>query len=175
MPTTLYGQTNKSLFDVLTPAAALDGVSLAAGRIFFLYGPGEKPGRVVSDVIVNLLQSRPVETTVGTQRLDFMHVDDVARAFVALLDSEASGAVNIASGQDLPLSQLLVEIGAQLDRTDLLQFGARPLAANDPSRLAASIARLRNEVGFAPTFDLQSGLADTIAWWRRNLPQDDAS
>ena len=171
-PATLYGQAKKSQFDILSAAAALDGVALASGRIFFLYGPDERSGRVVSDVVVNLLRGRLIETTEGTQSRDFMHVADVAGAFAALLASDVTGAVNIATGIDQPLSQLLAEIGAQIGRPDLLQFGARPMAANAPPRLAASVARLRDEVGFMPAFDLKTGLANTIGWWRRELKLD---
>jgi len=168
-PATLYGQAKKSTYDLLSAAARLDGLSLASGRVFFPYGPREKPGRVVSDVVANLLRGQIVETTEGSQSRDFMHVSDVAAAFVALLDHDTTGAVNIATGIDLPLSRVLREIAAQIGHTDLLRIGARAMAANDPPRLAASVSRLREEVGFVPKYDLSSGLANTIEWCRRQL------
>ncbi len=168
-PATLYGQAKKSTHDLLAAAARLDGLSLASGRIFSPYGPREKPGRVVSDVVMNLLRGQTVETTEGTQLRDFMHVSDVAAAFVALLDHDTTGAVNIATGIDLPLSRVLREIAALIGQPDLLRLGARAMAANDPPRLAASVSRLREEVGFVPKYDLISGLADTIEWYRRQL------
>ena len=168
-PTTLYGQAKKSTFDLLSAAARLDGLSLASGRIFSPYGPREKSGRVVSDVVTNLLRGRTVETTEGTQLRDFIHVSDVAAAFVALLDHDTTGAVNIATGIDLPLSRVLQEIAAQIGNADLLRVGARAMAVNDPPRLAASVSRLREEVGFVPKYDLSSGLANTIEWFRQQL------
>ena len=62
----------------------------------------------------DLLQNKIMETTSGTQSYDFMHVDDVAAAFAALLDSPAIGAVNIASGVDQPLTEILQIIGNQI-------------------------------------------------------------
>jgi len=169
MPTTLYGESKYTLFKVLTSAASLDNISLASGRIFFLYGPYEKPGRLVSDAIINLLQNRTMETTLGTQSYDFMHVDDAANALATLLDSPFNGAVNIASGSDQPLSTILQIIGSQIGRSNLFQFGARPISDVTPDRLAASVARLRNEIQFKSKFDLVTGLADTITWWRTEL------
>ncbi|MES2712597.1 MAG: NAD(P)-dependent oxidoreductase, partial [Pseudomonadota bacterium] len=135
----------------------------AWGRIFFLYGPGEKPGRLVSDTIARLSRGEPVETTAGTQRRDFLHVADVAGALAALVDSDVVGPVNIASGEDRPLVDFLGEIGRQLGRPELLRFGARPMPANEPARLAACTRRLREEVGFTPRFTMEAGIADTIA------------
>jgi nucleoside-diphosphate-sugar epimerase len=86
---------------MLEKSALLDNVSLGWGRIFFLYGPGEKPGRLVSGIISNLLAGRRIETTAGTQIRDFTHVADVAGAFAALCDSDVTGPINIASGHTL--------------------------------------------------------------------------
>ena len=110
-----------------------------------------------------------METTLGTQSYDFMHVDDAARAFAALLDSPCNGAVNIASGIDQPISELLQIIGNQIGRSDLFQFGARPISDVTPDRLAASVERLRKEIQFEPKYDLVTGMADAITWWRTKL------
>lgn len=162
-PATLYGTAKDATRRLLTQAAGLDGVSFAWGRVFFLYGPGEKPGRLVSDTIARLARGESIDTTAGTQRRDFLHVADVADALVALLDSAVAGAVNIASGEDRPLVEFLGEIGRQLGQPSLLRFGARPMPVDEPARLAAGVTRLREEVGFVPRFDIATGIADTIA------------
>jgi nucleoside-diphosphate-sugar epimerase len=162
-PATLYGTAKDATRRLLTQAAGLDGVSFAWGRVFFLYGPGEKPGRLVSDTIARLARGEPIDTTAGTQRRDFLHVADVAGALAALADSAVAGPVNIASGEDRPLAEFLGEIGRQLGQPSLLRFGARPMPVNEPARLAASVLRLRDEVGFVPRFREASGIADTIA------------
>jgi nucleoside-diphosphate-sugar epimerase len=167
-PATLYGIAKDSVRRILESAAAIDRLSFAWGRIFFLYGPHEKPGRLVSDVIASLLRGKPVETSEGTQRRDFMHVQDVADAFAALCDCAVTGPVNIASGIDRPLRDMLKELADLTGGQDLLRLGARPMAANDPPRLAATVRRLHAEVGFTPRYDLHSGLKDTVAWWRNN-------
>lgn len=162
-PATLYGTAKDATRRMLAAAAALDNVSFGWGRVFFLYGPGEKPGRLVSDTIARLMQGEPIDTTQGTQRRDFLHVADVAGALAALTDSAVAGPVNIASGDDRPLAEFLGEIGRQLGQASLLRFGARPMPANEPARLAACVRRLRDEVGFAPEFSVARGISDTIA------------
>ena len=165
-PATLYGIAKHALFTMLSEAARLDEMALAWGRIFFLYGPGEKPGRLVSDVVAGLLAGRPVETTAGTQVRDFMHVADVAGAFAAVCDSDVVGAINIASGEARPLAELLHLLGHATGQSQHLRLGARPLPAGEPPRLEAVVTRLRDEVGFRPAYDLATGLEHTVRWWR---------
>jgi nucleoside-diphosphate-sugar epimerase len=101
------------------------------------------------------------------QRRDFVYVEDAADALVALLDSEVSGAVNIASGTAIEVRTLVTRLGALLGRPELLRLGELPAPAGEPSVLAGDPGRLRHELGWRPTFDLDQGLARTIAWWRR--------
>lgn len=168
-PATLYGASKAATWTMLDHAARLGGQSVAWGRVFFLYGPGEARGRLVSDVIASSLLGRAIDCSAGTQERDFMHVDDVARAFVELLLSDVTGPVNIASGECRPVRDVLAEVVAQTKRPDLVRIGARPVPASDPPRLAASAGRLAEEVGFKPTYTLRSGVADTVAWWRAEI------
>ncbi len=164
-PATLYGASKAEAWSTIASSARSSGVSVTWGRIFFLYGPGEASGRLVSDVVAAVLQGRPIDCSDGRQERDFMHVEDVARAFVALLDSDVNGAVNVASGTCRPVRDVLLEIGKQTGCTELIRLGARP-SGTEPPRLAATIGQLRDRVGFTPAFDLHDGIADTIAWRR---------
>ncbi len=97
---------------------------MAWGRVFFLYGPHEAPGRLVSDVIQSLLERREAHCSDGTQQRDFMHVIDVGRAFAAVLDSDITGPVNIASGVCVPVRSIVSTLGSLLQASDLIRFGA---------------------------------------------------
>ena len=97
-----------------------------------------------------------------------MHVADVGRAFIELLLSDVTGAVNVASGDCRPIREVVTMIGALTGAPHLARLGALPPRPGDAPRLAASIRRLRDEVGFRPTYDLATGLADTVAWWQHH-------
>ena len=168
-PRTLYGKAKNCLRVLAEEASGKTGVSLAWGRIFFLYGPHEQPRRLLSDVIPALLEGRQVACTHGRQQRDFMHVADVARAFVEVLESEYHGPVNIASGTCVSLREVLAIVGELTGRGDLILFGAREAPPGEPSRLAADVDILQNHIGFIPAFDLKSGLDDTVSWWRKSL------
>jgi nucleoside-diphosphate-sugar epimerase len=100
---------------------------------------------------------------------DFLYVRDTADALAALLDADVSGAVNIASGVPVTLQGVIAEVAGQLQRPDLIRLGALPAPANDPPLLLADVARLRDEVGWSPRYDLAGGLAETINWWKLQL------
>ena len=166
-PATLYGTSKHALQLVLGAYAKQARLSAAWGRIFFLYGPREHPGRLVPSVVTALLKGEPARCTHGNQIRDFLYVDDVAAAFVALLESQVTGAVNIASGLPVSLKDVIYGIADQLQRRDLVELGALPAAPNEPSLLVADVRRLHEEVGWRPTQTLSAGLGLTIEWWRK--------
>jgi nucleoside-diphosphate-sugar epimerase len=169
-PATLYGVSKDALRRILLAYGDIAPLSVGWGRIFFPYGPGEKQGRLVSDAIRHLLSRQQFPTSHGLQRRDFMHVSDVAGAFAALVDSDVRGPVNIGSGRAISVRSILELIARETGAGDLVRFGERPLPANEPEAIEADGARLFNEVGFRPRYDLACGLTDTISWWRRQLP-----
>ena len=168
-PATLYGASKHALQIVLAAFARQAGLSAAWGRLFFPYGPGEAPGRLVPSVARALLSGQPALCTHGRQVRDFIHVEDAAAAFVALLDSEVGGAVNVASGRPAALAEVVEKIAAAAGRPDLVRLGALPAPPGEPPSLWADVARLRDEVGWSPRRDLDGGVAETVEWWRRRL------
>jgi nucleoside-diphosphate-sugar epimerase len=154
---------------MLEAAAAGLNLSAAWGRIFFLYGPHEHPARLVPHVIRGLLRREPVACTEGTQIRDYLYVRDVASAFVSLLDSDVTGAVNISSGQSLEVREIIYQIADQLDGRELVRLGALPAAGDEPPLLVGDTLRLKREVGWTPGYSLSDGLAETIQWWREHL------
>jgi nucleoside-diphosphate-sugar epimerase len=146
------------------------GLSTAWGRIFFQYGPGEHPDRLVASVIRHLLSAREAPCSHGRQIRDFLHVADVGAAFAALLDSAVTGPVNIGSGNGIALAELLGEVAGQIGRPDLLRMGARASAPGEPAILVADVTRLRDEVGWRPRVTPADGIRDAIEWWRARQP-----
>ncbi|MBT5107646.1 MAG: NAD-dependent epimerase/dehydratase family protein [Rhodospirillaceae bacterium] len=165
-PSTLYGTAKNSLRSLIESASEQTNASWAWGRIFFLYGPHEDPARLAPSVIANLLNGREANCSHGRQIRDFMHVEDVARAFVSILESDFSGAVNIASGNPVAIRDVVNQIARKIGRPDLVKLGAIPTASNDPPRLLASNDILSDTIGFQPKYDLDTGLNETIDWWR---------
>jgi nucleoside-diphosphate-sugar epimerase len=165
-PSTLYGAAKHATHVVAAALAAQGHSELVWGRLFFLYGPGEHPDRLVAAVARSLIAGERVATSEGAQVRDFMHVDDAARALVELLESPVTGAVNVASGLGVSVREVVTMIGELTAGLDHVDFGAIATRAGEPERLVADVARLREEVGFTPAIALRDGLDATVRWWR---------
>lgn len=161
-PSTLYGICKRDCGIALLDLAQQGGVSAAWGRIFFLYGPGEPRQKFVASIVHSLLRGEDALCTHGRQIRDFLAVQDVASAFVALLQSDVTGPVNIASGVPVTLGEIAAMIGGIMDGKDRIKLGAREALAGEPPMIVADVARLRDEVGWRPGRTLREGLEETI-------------
>lgn len=155
-PAYLYGVAKHALQMTVRAYAEQTTLSLAWGRVFFVYGPGEPAQKLVSSAIAELKVGRMPVSREWMRRLDFIHVDDVARAFASLVTSDLRGAVNIAGGDATSIGEVLRLLGAS--------FGI----AVEPSPLSARTAPdveavLTPGFAFRPTYDVPSGLAATVA------------
>jgi nucleoside-diphosphate-sugar epimerase len=172
LPATLYGATKLALGTVQSAFARETGISASWARIFFTFGPGEHPNRLVASVIRSLLAGQPAECTHGRQVRDFLHVEDVADALVTLLESPVTGPVNIGSGEPLSVADLARRVGDLMGRPDLIRLGARATSMEEPPLVVADVTRLRTEVGWRPRHTLESGLEATIRWWREQCARE---
>lgn len=169
LPNTPYGTCKNAFYEMLNAYSQQTGLSSAWGRIFFLYGLYEHPNRLVSSVIRALLNQEDACCSHGNQIRDFLYVEDVAKAFVAILDTDIRGSINIASGKPVAIKELVYKIADKVGRPDLIRLGAISTSSNEPQLLLADVNRLSNEVGWFPDYDLDTGIEKTINWWKNNL------
>jgi nucleoside-diphosphate-sugar epimerase len=167
-PRTLYGTCKCNVAKSLDSWSERGGLDHAWGRVFYPYGPHENSLRLVAYVVRSLLRGETALCSEGTQTLDFIHVEDVAAAFVSLLQSQIQGAVNIGTGQPAAVRAVLEEIGRQTGRASLIRLGARGSSAQR-EHLWANTEKLSKHSNWKPHFDLVSGITDTIQWWRGQL------
>ena len=168
-PTTPYGICKNNLYDMLKQISKQSDLSYAWGRVFFLYGPYEYPERLVASLICSLLKNQQAHCLHGNLIRDFLHVQDVASAFVSLLESHVAGPVNIASGNPTALRDVVNTIADKLNKRELVRFGESLPPFNEPELLTAEVDRLSSEIGWSPGYDLDRGLEQTIGWWKTHL------
>lgn len=161
-PRSVYGAAKAATCLAALGAAGALGISLAWARPFFVYGPKEGEGRLLGDLVRGFRQGVPVPCSDGRQRRDYLHVDDLASALAQVTDSSVEGAVNIGSGRAVEVRELVLTAVRLAGCDHLVHLGARPRAPGDPDVIEADITRLRDETGFRPRFDLESGLAAVL-------------
>lgn len=168
-PRDLYALCKSASFQLTRELCRLDGISMAWPRIFYVYGPHEDRRRLVSSVIVALLEGRPIPTTPGAQVRDYLDVEDVADAIWSVARSRASGPVNVASGTPVTVRQIVEEIGRIVGRPDLPRIGELAYRPGEPMVIKADARLLSETVGWRPRHSLEDGLRRTVEWWRREL------
>lgn len=166
-PVDVYGASKLAAGNLLLALGRRDGREVVVLRLFGVYGPGDRPERVLPHVIASLLAGRPAPLTHGEQRRDFTYVSDAVDALLLAATRPLEPAVqvlNVGGGGCHRLRDVL-EAAARLvgaDREALLQFGALPSRPGDPQRLCASLDAVGKSLGYAARVSLADGLARTV-------------
>jgi UDP-glucuronate decarboxylase len=144
------------------------GVDVRIARIFNTYGPRLHPadGRVVSNFIVQALQSQPITIYgEGCQTRSFCFVSDLVDGLVRLMaSSEDHGPINLGNPTEttmLELSTLIRELTASSSSSVFV-----PLPVDDPMRRRPDISKARRLLGWEPKVNLMDGLRMTIDYMR---------
>lgn len=167
-----YGAAKATAAERCLGIARDSGLGLAWARVFFTFGPGEAPRRLIPAVLRAVLRGRAAEITSGRQRRDFLYVEDVADALVAVLESAATGPVNVASGEGVPVRALAACAAGLAGDASLLRVGAIPDRPDEAGAVTGVVSRLADEVGFSPAVGLKAGLGRTVEWWRAQVAAD---
>lgn len=124
-PETLYGSTKVALYHVLRDWFQGSSIEFAWCRLFYLYGEGEHPDRLVPYVKRKLAAGERVDLSKGTQVRDFIDVKIAGQLIGAITIDEGVGPFNICSGIPKTVKEMVHEVADEFSRPDLLNFGAR--------------------------------------------------
>jgi UDP-glucuronate decarboxylase len=147
------------------------GTEIRIIRIFNTYGPRMAPddGRVVSNFIMQALQSRPLTIYGdGLQTRSFCYVDDLIEGMLRLMDqNEHTGPVNIGN----PVENTMLELAESVIRAtgSESRIVFCPLPTDDPRKRCPDITRAKQLLNWTPQFPLATGLERTIEWYRSQL------
>jgi UDP-glucose 4-epimerase len=153
---------------------SLFGLRYAIARVTNPYGPGQPPGRTAYGVVNRLIHlalsgaALPIYGD-GAQRRDYIHVDDVVSALVALAESPASdGRVfNVGSGEGTRMIDMAAAIIELAGGGRVEHVGWPALAARiETGDFVADVSRIRAELAWRPAIALRDGLQKTIAHYR---------
>jgi dTDP-glucose 4,6-dehydratase len=146
------------------------GLDVRIVRVFNTYGPHLAPsdGRVVSNFVAQALRGKPVTIYGdGHQTRSFCFVSDEIRGFLALLDSDYVGPVNIGNPTEFTVAALAdVVLELTASTSPVIH---EPLPVDDPVQRCPDITLARTVLDWEPNIDLREGLARTIEWFRTIL------
>ncbi len=152
----VFGASKNAQHSILRALFEAGGATLSWSRIFFVYGPGQRPGALVPGVCRSLLAGESPALRTPSAVNDFLYVEDAAAALVQLLEMKADGVFNVGSG-----------VGSRADTVAglLLGIAGRPGGLGSSSDLETGfygdVAALR-ALGWAPQVTLEEGLQRTF-------------
>ncbi len=122
-PATLYGKCKLAVLQDVKELAGQYGARFVWGRVFYPYGPGEERRKLFSAARAAWRQGKEFSCRTPDSVLDYIHVEDVARYFLAFLQDEAiRGIVNVSSGQGRTVREMLHLLAATFGEDARLSF-----------------------------------------------------
>lgn len=170
---TLYGAAKTFNEGLLRSFNEMYGLNYVALRYFNVYGPRMDIYGVYTEVLIRWMEriaagKPPLIMGDGTQTMDFIYAEDIARANVLAARSEATDDVfNVASGAETSLNDLAASLLRVMNSNLSPEYG--PVRKVNPvSRRLADVSRARHAIGFRAQVTLDEGLRRLVSWWRSN-------
>lgn len=177
-----YGISKLAQTQIAQSFAKRFDLPVTIGRVFNVYGQTERHLAVAS-LAAQIVQAEalyPIPSEVQVYNLrswrDFIHVDDVANALVALSDNqsqnELSGQIyNIGSGHSTAISTILDLLLEQssLGKEALKKVSLKLHGMQREDISWADISKIRQHTGWEPQISLAQGLKRELQYWRANI------
>ena len=171
-PVSLYAATKKADELMSYAYAHLYGTPQTGLRYFTVYGPWGRPDMAYWMFTKAILEGQPIRVfNQGNLWRDFTYIDDVVTATVKVLDRPPAGAkphhriYNIGHNSPEHLGRFIDLLEELLGVPAIRRY--EPMQPGDVEQTYADIARLHDEIGFAPQVSLTDGLKSFISWYRK--------
>jgi len=165
-PRTPYGVTKAATEMLGRSYNECFGLDTIALRVTQVYGPGQAMPETVRDCIKALLRSEPIRMEHGReQRLQLVHVTDVARAVIAacFAGDHRLHAYNVAGGMQPTLAAVLERLAALIPGA-ICDVGPGDMGGDRQGLFEIEAAR--RDLGYRPVVDLDDGLREYVDWLR---------
>ena len=141
-------------------------------RIFNTYGPRmhANDGRVVSNFIVQALRGEPITVYgKGNQTRSFCYVDDLIDGLLKMMatNNGFTGPVNLGNPVEFTILELAEQVIRLTKSKSKIKY--KPLPEDDPKQRQPDISLARKKLKWSPTIQLEDGLKETIAYFKRTL------
>jgi UDP-glucose 4-epimerase len=170
---TLYGAAKTFNEGLLRAFNEMYGLKYVALRYFNVYGPRMDIHGVYTEVLIRWMEriaagKPPLILGDGKQTMDFIYVEDIARANVLAARSAVTDDVfNVASGAETSLNDLAASL-LHVMNSDLKPEYGPARKVNPVSRRLADVSRAKELIGFASQVTLEDGLDRFVNWWQAN-------
>jgi UDP-glucose 4-epimerase len=170
---TWYGASKVMLEGLLRSYHTMYALPYVALRYFNVYGPRMDIHGKYTEVLIRWMEriaagQAPLIFGDGEQTMDFIYIDDIARANVLALQSDHTDEVfNVASGTETSLNVLAATL-AKVMGSGLAPEHGPERSVNPVPRRLASTDKAERLLGFKAGTDLEQGLRRLVGWWQES-------
>jgi UDP-glucose 4-epimerase len=168
---TLYGAAKTFNEGLLRSFKAMRGLDYVALRYFNVYGPRMDVHGLYTEVLIRWMERiasgrPPLILGDGSQTMDFVFTEDIARANLLAAESDATDEVfNIGSGTETSLRELAAALLRAMDADLEPEFGPAR-SVNAVTRRLADVSLAQERLGWKAETGLDEGLRRLVTWWR---------
>lgn len=145
--------------------AAELGISFVWGIVSNAFGEGEISPRFVNTTLMKMIHGKELVFTEGKQYYDFLHVSDMAKAFLAIGEKgRPFTAYYLGSGHPAPLREFIERMGRLANPGAVLNFGRVPFNGVCLPENIFDATILFEDTGFRPIVSFDEGIIRTLAW-----------
>lgn len=166
-PLSAYGIAKLAAGQLSRNLCAEYGIKYGWGRILSVYGPHDADTTLIMHLIRTLSQGNLPQLTPCEQIWDYMYSTDAARALYAIYEKGTDGkAYVLGGGKGRPLHEYVKEVASVINPKLVVKFGERDYYPFQPMHLVANLSELTQDTGFTPNIDFETGIKNTIDWYR---------
>jgi UDP-glucose 4-epimerase len=168
---TLYGSAKAFNEGLLRSFNDMYGLDYVALRYFNVYGPRMDIHGAYTEVLIRWMEriargQAPLIFGDGQQTMDFVYVEDIARANILAAKSDATDEVfNVATGRETSLNELAFALLQVMGSEARPEYGPERKVNPVPRRLADTTAA-QERIGFTAQVSLEEGLKRLVSWWQ---------
>ena len=167
-PLSPYGVSKLSGEHYLYYYQQLSGMRFVSVRYANVYGPRQDPegeAGVVAIFIQKMLSSeQAIINGNGRQTRDFVFVEDVVEANLAVMAQNVQGVYNVGTGQETTINDLFAML-KELTQSSCQEVHG-PAKKGEQARSVVDSAKLGKDVGWEPRVPLKEGLKRTVDFFR---------
>lgn len=163
----IYGAAKLYARTICKPIASSLNIDLCWAVITNTYGVGEFSSRFVNSTIRKIIADEPLQFTAATQNYDFIYIDDVAKAFVAIGEyGKPNKEYTIGSGKARPLKEFIAELLQTLAPNSVPLFGDVPFTGVNIPLECFDTTDIETDCYFKPSIPFSEGIKLTMDWLR---------
>ena len=156
----IYGQMFYQLY----------GLPVVCLRPYLTYGPGQQPTKLIPHTILSLLRGENPYVTSSDRTCDVIYVEDVVRGFLKAAvtpDVIVGERIDLGTGVGITIREVVQKVAKLIDSPGCPIFGAAPDRPNE-GNIVADFARTQSILAWSPSWSLDDGLQETVAWYRES-------